>query len=70
MSESNKLIKNIAFDIISLTTIWGLTHISLYQNDFYIQFNLLKYFYKVNYSHIYTRFFAIGYSAILFFKYY
>jgi len=69
-SETNKLIKNVAFDIVALTTLWGLTNISLYQNDLFIKFNFLKYFYRFNYSNMYTKFLTVGYSVILIYKYY
>jgi len=65
-SDTNKLIKNAAFDIISLTTIWGIT---LYQKDLFLQF----YSYKhciFNYSYIYIKYLAFGYSGILLCKYY
>ena len=69
-SETNKLIKDVAFDIVTLTTIWGLTNISLNQNDFFIKFNYLNYFYRINYSHMYSKIIAVGYSAIIIYKYY
>jgi hypothetical protein len=65
-SDTNKLIKNAAFDIITLTTIWGIT---LYQNDLFINFYLYK-FSKFNYSYMYTKYLAFGYSVILLCKYY
>ena len=61
MTDTNKLITTVAYDIISITTIWALIN-SNSNNSFYV--NIDHRFIKFNYSPIYST--IIGISASLF----
>ena len=43
MIDSNKLIKDIAIDVVSVITVWGLINSSVMSHNFYIDINN-KYF--------------------------
>ena len=68
MTDTNKLIKDVAYDIIGITTMWALlnnpylvhnnTILKLYYNNYYI-----------NYSSSYLTIFGIGASICLLRKY-
>jgi hypothetical protein len=53
MSDTNKLINNVAFDIIALTTIWGLINYPNYvlTDSFTIRLNFNSYSLPITYSH-------------------
>jgi hypothetical protein len=67
--DTNKLIKEVAFDIISMTTMWGLvisSHLSL--DNYYFHENKYRNF-SVLFKNI-TKFVALGSSAIVLTKYF
>jgi hypothetical protein len=68
--DTNKLIKEVAFDIISITTMWGLVISSHLSFDNYYFFNENKYrSFSVSFQNI-TKFVALGSSAIVLTKYF
>lgn len=67
--DTNKLIKEVAFDIISMTTMWGLvisSHLSF--DNYYFHENKYRNF-SVSFQNI-TKFVALGSSAIVLTKYF
>ena len=48
MNDSNKLIKNITYDIISIITLWGLINTSNIPYNFYININNKYFNYNTN----------------------
>ena len=71
MSDSNKLIKNITYDIISIVTVWGLVNSSYIPYNFYININnkYLNYNASIYYKNILI-FTGIGISFFALRKYY
>ena len=71
MTDSNKLIQNITFDIISIVTIWGLVNSSYMPYNFNIDVNN-KYFKFSNNINIKNTLITIGMgtSIIILRKYY
>lgn len=68
--DTNKLIKEVAFDIISMTTMWGLVSASHLSLDRYNFLNENKYInFSVSFQNI-TKFVALGSSAIVLAKYF
>jgi hypothetical protein len=67
MSDTNKLIKNVALDVISLVTLWGIaSSINSNNSGAYININTYK---LCLYSPGYTNYIALGTSCILLCKY-
>ena len=71
MSDSNKLIKYITFDIISVITIWGLVNVSNIPYNFYININnnYINYNNNIKLNNILI-FTGIGTSLFILKKYY
>ena len=68
MCDTNKLIKDVAFDIIGMVTIWGLVNI-VNPDDLSAYINIYNYKLYV-YSPKYLRTAAIGASFFVLYKYY
>ena len=70
MSNINSLITDVTFDIIAITTVWGLisSQQSTYGFSFYINSRYINY--ELNYRHSYNIFLGIGVSALILSKYY
>ena len=67
--DTNKLIKEVAFDIISMTTMWGLvisSHLSF--DNYYFNENKYRNL-SVSFKNI-TKFVALGSSAFVMAKYF
>ena len=67
MTETNNLIKNVAFDIISLTTIWALINSNNSSSRYRMYFN--NYNLDINYHPIYSTILGFGFSVHLLIKY-
>jgi hypothetical protein len=71
MSDSNKLIRNVAVDIIGVITIWGLINSSSFPYNFYINVDNKYFNYNININYrkilIFT---GISTSFFLLRKYY
>lgn len=69
MTDTNKLITTVAFDIISITTIWALINSQSGQYSFfYIDNKYIKT--RIDYMSIYGKIMGIGTSFLLLKKYY
>jgi hypothetical protein len=70
MSNINSLITNVTFDIIAVTTIWGLINSEQSKNGFSFYINSKYINYELNYRHSYNIFLGAGVSALILSKYY
>jgi|UniRef100_A0A6C0AQT5 hypothetical protein len=67
MSDTDKLIKNVALDIISLVTLWGISNnINTNNSCAYININTYKLYL---YSPGFTNYIALGTSCFILIKY-
>ena len=68
MSDTDELIKNVAFDVMSVVTLWGLS--TTYRNpNFSIFININTYKFYL-YSHEYPTIIALGTSFYIMSKYF
>jgi hypothetical protein len=71
MSDINKMIKNVAFDIIGVTMIFGMTNYLNTSNETYTFFFDSRFVkMKFNYHPNYTKFIGIGTGFVILMKYY
>ena len=69
-TDTNKLIKEVAFDIISMTTMWGLVSASSSSLNFFHFSSESKYFKFSSTFQDITRLVALGSSAFVMAKYF
>lgn len=70
MSNNNSLITDVTFDIIALTTVWGLINSQKSTNGFSFYINSRYINYELNYRQSYNVFLGTGISLYLLSKYY
>jgi len=70
MSNLNSLITNTTFDIIALTTLWGLINSEQSKNGFSFYINSKYINYELNYRQSYNIILGTGVSIFLLSKYY
>jgi hypothetical protein len=70
MTDTNNLIRTVAFDIISITTIWALINSHYGEYSFFINIDNKYIKTKFDYMPIYGKIMGMGASFILLRKYY
>jgi hypothetical protein len=69
MSDTNNLIKDVAFDIISVITVWNLLNNSS-SNNYNVKAYYNSYNFNFSYSPIYSSIIGTGFSIFVLSKYY
>ena len=66
---TDALIKNVAFDMIAITSMWALLYNPYMVNTYHYKFFINSYHCNVNYSPIYSTMLGIGVSTFVLIKY-